>query len=415
MQRSKFVYRLLATSIWKICAVAMLLPYSVIAAAQTKASDTLWRMYFNAAIAELQDSQNATDDAVRKSRQQDAVILLQSALPVGNRIDPGGPRPRMTSWLLYFVYFELGDGDSAVKILKASQGVNLDKFGADLLPVAKPLDSLATTYIDHNGDKAFDSSSEYFTAYKCLQFETAILANAYPADDIRLALPTATYGFTQMHLGSIYFATAKNSSKAKDRDSNMDAAEVYLKNSIDSYSTALKIWAKNQQQEAKLTADGQRYMVSSLEASSSAKNHNESGVGVSDLQDPNTVSILLSEAYQQLGDLYTANKQPDKAKAQFKNAEAPLETSLKAFQEIWPQHQDVANSQYRLALLYTEENRYQEADRLMCDALQITRQNEGAHGTDTTFLEQQIASSLKTQGLSYDAHAVAQACSAKVQ
>jgi tetratricopeptide (TPR) repeat protein len=388
-----------------------------VARADTKSLDALWRTYFNAATLEIEASQNAAEMQVKKDRGHNALILLESALDVANRIDPDGPRPRMTIWLEYLNYYGIGEGETAEKVMKNSKPVELKNFGADLLPVASTLERLADTYLSHADDKVYNSGNEYFGAFKGFQFEMGILQNAYGADDIRLAIPTALFGLARMRLGHYFSVLADNQSKedGKERDENRKSAELYLQGAIQSYQRALDLWSKEREKDEILEANSQRYMVSGFVAQpTESYNHGFFSATASDVKGPKDVQNLLSNTYEELGDLYTEMKQDEKARGQYKNAETPLLAVLKTIDAQWPNHPARAREQNMIAIVYLREKRYNEAEQLFRQALQITEQTDGRSASDTKTLAGNLAYCLRLEERNSDAQSIAQAYSVKV-
>lgn len=398
------------------CLVIVLAASGTLARADTKQSDALWRTYFNAGIVEIEDSQNASDDKIRQERAENAIILLRSALDVGNRIDPDGPRPRMATWLLYITYFKLGDADTAKKVFDASKGVDLKKFDAGLLPETDLLESLANTYFNHAEDKSNNYADAYFSGFKCMQWETAILENALPPDDPRLAMPKGLYGLAEMRLGFSYFDRFESGEKDKpeEKESNRKEAESDLVAAIQLFQQALQVWNKNSQQDAVLAANNLRYMVYHGEENTAANSHQAPSGGENDIDGPNDVNVLLGETYQKLGDLYLDMKQEDKAQEQYKRAEAPWVTVLNAVRSKWPDHIQVAYNEDRLALLYVKEKRYSEAELLFRRALRSTEKGYGKSAADTKTLAENLIYTLQKEHQDAEAQQIAQSYSVKL-
>jgi len=379
--------------------------------------EALWRTYFNSAILEVEASQNAPEVEAKKDRSHNALILLESALDTANRIDPDGPRPRMTVWLEYLTYYGIGEGETAEKVLKTSKAVDLKNFGADLLPVASALEGLGDTYINHADDQVYIKGNEYFGAFKCFQFDIGILTNAYGAYDTRLAMPTALFGLAQMRLGDFFYDQANEQKDEKARDSDRKSAEAYLQGAIQAYQGALQVWTKNHDQDMALSVSNQRYMVSQLEAKAAGNRNRESPIvasqAASDVEGPNDVNNVLSNTYEKLGDLYTLMKQDDKAQEQYKKAEAPLVSVLNTLDARWPNHPARAREQNMFAILYLRQKRYADAERLFRQALQTTEQSQGKDAADTKLFAENLVYCLKQEHRDSDAQSVAREYSVK--
>lgn len=380
-------------------------------------ADALWRTYFNAAVVEIEASQGASDEAIRKQRNQNAILLLKSALDVADRVDPGGPRPRMSSWLLYFIYNESGESETAEKILAASKQLDLKKFGAELITEAATIDQLANTYLDHSKDEGHVEVIGVFAAYNCVKWEVGISMNAYHPGDVQLAKPIALYALTEMRLGNIYHELAGDDSKEgkEQRQSRLDTAVSYLTASIADFKAALDVWEKNRQQEETLAANSERYMVSQGGVNASFGGNTSAGAGANETQDPNSVQLLVSNTYRTLGDLYAETKDTAKAQEAYKNAEAPLNTVLKAVEARWPHHVDGAYDQNLLGLLYLRENRYTEAESEFRTSLETIELSKGKSAEDTKTLAGNLAYTLKRENRAADAERVARQYSVKVE
>jgi tetratricopeptide (TPR) repeat protein len=154
-------------------------------------------------------------------------------------------------------------------------------------------------------------------------------------------------------------------------------------------------------------------MVSQDRASTSASGNTSSSAGASETQDPNSVNILISNTYQKLGDLYSDMKQEDKAREQYKKAEAPLTLVFTGVEAKWPNHVEGAFDRNMLGVLYVKENRYSDAEQQFRIALKTFESSQGKTGENTKTLAENLAYALKLQHRDADAQAVAQQYSVK--
>ncbi|MBT9333229.1 tetratricopeptide repeat protein [Paracidobacterium acidisoli] len=368
--------------------------------ADTRPPDSLWRTYFEAAIDTIEASQDASEAATKLSLDQNAVVLLQSALDVANRIDPDGPRPRITNWLIYITYYELNRGEEAEKLIANSKAVALKLYKADLMPVAKKLDQLGNTYLNHDTDtKNYNTLNENFAAYKCYQAEVGILMNTYGESDVQLATPTSSMAIAEMRLGTGYMAEAADQPKDKeaDRKSNEKSADLYLTDAIQQYKNALAMWAESSRQNEVLRVNSQRYMVSRFELPAAASRDPGATAGGGGIEGPNNITSLLSDTEVDLGDLYVATDQKDKAQKQYQEAAEVLSSVLTTYQADWPNHPNIAFAQNRLGLIYLKENRYPDAEKEFRVALQATEQSVGKSAANTKTLAQNLGYTLRLE------------------